>query len=190
MRTQEVLRDASFDGSFRVRISARAAAALLLGLAALVSTSVAAAPDNVLGDYGDPLRMLHMFSAADGTTHIEEITLPLRSDAGGMTYTFFSGRAENVRLHTYKNGFNSPWRYARSEDARNSGHVVLLLQGELVITIAEGKPYRVPAGTLMLNDDHAGRGHQTKCENATGRDCVILQIDLEEAERKLLLPVR
>lgn len=191
MRTQ----DASRHWGFKPRGSGenvkRAIAAIALaGSAALLPGVSVAAPDNILDAHGDPVRMLHMFSAADGTTHIDEITLPLRADDGGVTRTFFSGRADHVRLHTYKNGFNSPWRYARSEEVGNTGHVVLLLQGELVITIAEGKHYRVPAGTLMLNDDHVGRGHQTKCDNPTGNDCVILQMDLEDAERKLLLPRR
>lgn len=174
----------------RVGQSARALGAAILAAASLAPQAATAAPDSLLGAYGDPLRMLHMYSAADGSTHIDEITLPLSDDAGGITKTMFFGRAENVRLHTYKNGYNSPWRYARSEHARGSGHVVLLVQGDLVITIAEGRSVRVPAGTLMLNDDHAGRGHQTKCENAAGRDCVIMQIDLDDAFAKLLPPVR
>jgi hypothetical protein len=166
------------------------AAAVFLVCAALMPNRAGAAPDNILGALGDPVRMLHMFSAADGTTRMEEITLPLRSDEGGITRTFLAGRAENLRLHTYRNGFNSPWRYAQSEGSKNTGHVVLLLQGELVITIAEGKSYRVPAGTLMFNEDRAGRGHQTRCENATGKDCVILQMDLEDAARQLIFPTR
>lgn len=172
------------------RLAARIATALALGLAGLAPASAWAAPDNLLGAFGDPLRLVHMFSAADGSTQIEEITLPSVQEPHGIVRSFFSGAATNVELHTYRNGQNSPWRYARREGPEDTGHVVILLQGELVIRIGETREYRVAPGTLMFNDDHAGRGHQTKCENGSGRDCLILQMDLVHAHRKLLLPKR
>lgn len=166
-------------------------AAMSLALATACPGQASAAPDNLLGTFSDPLRLMHMYTAADGSTHIDETTLPARG--GGMgadeVKVFIEGAARRVRLLAYKPGGDSPWHYAREIQNGSTGKVVLLLQGEMVVTLGEGRAVRVPAGTLMFNDDHAGQGHRTRCE-VQGKDryCLIFQFELEGADRLFPLP--
>ena len=46
-----------------------ALAAIFLILAAVSARPSLAAPDNLLGAFSDPIRLMHMFTAADGLTH-------------------------------------------------------------------------------------------------------------------------
>ena len=169
-------------------------AGVFLATANLAPGAALAVPDNLLGAISDPLRMLHMYTAADGSTRIDELTLPARSTDSAATQpgsvkVFLEGSARTVRLLALRQGADSAWHYSREKFTGSTGKATLLLSGTIVRTIAPGRSVTITAGTLTLEDDHAGQGHRTRCETtASDGYCLLLQIELDDAERLFLLP--
>jgi hypothetical protein len=133
------------------------------------------------------LKMVHMFTAVDGSTHIEELLLPIAHHPSGMVHTLFDGATARARMIAYQGGLNTPWHYARNEELNLeeiAGSVVFLIHGDLLITL-DDNPLRhvlVKQGTLMFNEDFAGKGHITTAVSESGT-MVMMQLDLKDPWR-------
>jgi hypothetical protein len=163
---------------------------LLLAAIAVVPRAAITAPDSLLGNFSDVLRMLHMYTAADGSTHVDEIALPARKEeGGGLARSFYDGPASRARLLYLQDGFHSDYHYGAPGQDGAPGHVVLFLQGTYVINVSDDKEIRVSPGTLLFAEDKAGRGHRTRCEaKELSKVCLLLQVDLLNANSQILFP--
>lgn len=160
----------------------RASTLLAGGVAALaMATSARAAPDSLFGDFGPVVKWLHIYSASDGTTRIEEMPVPIERGPYGMSL-LFARKAEKFTIGYWPDGFVSEWHYAVHLN------VILNLQGVQYIDIGDGKEHRLDPGVAVYAEDWTGPGHRFRCEAKTGKHaCVAIQATLGELERRLPL---
>lgn len=160
--------------------SLRAAASAALILAGVAASAPAlAAPDNLFENFGPVVRWVHLYSADDGQSYIEEMPVP-ESDGQWGNKVLFDRKAQRVVIGYWPDGFQSPWHSA--------GHINVLvyLQGEQVIDIGDGKEHRLKPGMAVLAEDWAGRGHRYRCEaKDKKRGCVVMQITIGELDKSL-----
>ena len=98
------------------------------------------------------IRLVRLFTAADGQSHVQESTLdlhPLDADsASGWLH------AESVRFQQSPPGSQLPWH-----DAPQRQYVVTLT-GTLEFTTRDGETFRLGPGDVLLAEDTAGGGHR------------------------------
>lgn len=137
--------------------------------------------DNLMEDFGENLIMYHMYSASDGKSYIEEMSVPAaRTPYDLMTY--FDMPVQKVTIGHWPDGSEAPFHYA--------GHKNLLiyLQGTQILTTGDGKEYHLKPGQAVLAEDWTGLGHTNRCVAKTKKKvCVLLQVTIDDLERKLPL---
>ncbi len=154
-------------------------AALVAGLSLLGAQPTQAAPDNLFENFGPVVRWVHLYSADDGISYVEEMPVP-ESDGQWGNKVLFDTKAERAVIGYWPDGFQSPWHSA--------GHVNVLiyLQGEQVIETGDGKEHRLKPGMAVLAEDWAGRGHRYRCEaKDKKRGCLVLQITVGDLDKSL-----
>jgi hypothetical protein len=155
--------------------------AAALACAAVIPAAAQAAPDVLTGDFGPIVKWLHIYSASDGKTHIEEMPVPIEKGPYGMS-VLFAAKAEKFTIGYWPDGFQSEWHYATHKN------IILNLQGVQIIDIGDGKEHRLEPGVAVLADNWTGQGHRFRCEAKTGRHaCVAIQATLGDLERRLPL---
>jgi quercetin dioxygenase-like cupin family protein len=130
-----------------------------------------------MGRFSDPLIVHHLYSATDGKSHLEEIPMQSR-DLGGDRHALAAREAKGMNLFYFPDGSVSPWHTA---DAR---FLVILLQGQFIIDVDDGKEHRLRPGEVLYSEDWAGKGHRTICDAKTGaKVCLLQQVILEDVDK-------
>ncbi len=163
---------------------AKICAAVAAGLAisgSIAGVAEAAGPDNLTGEFGPIVQWLHLFSGADGKTHIEVMPVPEAKGPNGMT-TLFDGKAERFTIGYWPDGFQSEWHYATHKN------LLIYLQGAQIIDIGDGQEHRLEPGMAVIAENWTGLGHRFRCIAKTGRKaCVVIQATLGDIDRHLPL---
>lgn len=153
--------------------------AALAALAALAAPPAVAAPDSLLGAFGDPLTLVHMYAGPDGRSHVREATIPAKALPNGFT-SLFDDSAVRARIAHVPDGHYGDYHNAIPR------HLTLLLQGEYVLFFGNDESYRLKPGMLLFAEDMTGRGHADRCEAKSGaRVCVLLVIDPANSARSV-----
>ncbi len=155
------------------RLAAMAAA--FMSAATLAS---AASPVDSLFSWDDlsALKIYHAYSANDGHTYVEVISIPASQTqpANTSSESYFDLKPQVVRIGRGKSGALVSWHYAYE-----SRHLIVPLQGDIVFDLDDGKMLHVHPGEAILAEDWTGRGHRSGCISDTKRTCVGLDILLE-----------
>lgn len=144
---------------------------------ALIGVSGAArAADSLFtwdGNKTQALKIYHAYSASDGLTHVEEITVPaqMRASPAGAALVYFDLKPEALRIAQSDTGELSGWHYAG-----DSKHLIIPMQGDIDFDIGDGKIYHVKAGEAILAEDWAGKGHRSGCDAVNKQFCVVFDI--------------
>lgn len=164
-----------------MKLRTAAPALALAALAALVAVPAQADPDNLFGMFGPVVKWVHLYSASDGLSHIEEMPVPASAGPNGMT-VLFAKPSTRVSIGYWPDGFQSPWHYATNTN------VLLYLQGTQIIDLGDGVEHRLEPGVAVLADDWTGKGHRYRCEAKTGQHvCLVIQLTLGDLERRMPL---
>jgi hypothetical protein len=148
----------------------------------VASSGAHAEADSLMEDFGDILKMYHLFSGSDGRSHIAEMPVPLGRTASDLV-TYFDRPVQKFTIGYYPDGASKDFHYA--------GHKNLLiyLQGTQIITTGDGKDYLLKPGMVVLADHWTGKGHTFRCVAKTRKKaCVLLQVTVGELDRELPLP--
>jgi hypothetical protein len=166
----------------RFGIAGRVALALLcLGGGLAPAVAARAEADSLMEDFGDILKMYHLYSASDGRTYIEEMPVPAARSTGDLL-TYFDSRVQKVTIGYWPDGKASDFHYA--------GHKNLLiyLQGTQILTTGDGKEYALKPGMVALAEDWTGKGHTYRCVAKTKKKaCVLLQVTIADLDREMPL---
>jgi hypothetical protein len=163
---------------FRMRPSLSSFYCLIAILALMGRNQAMATPDSLFGDFGDVVKMYHLYSSADGSSHIEEINVPPSKPNSNGTLGLFSAKAQGVSITAFKDGYDVPFHVL---DRKN---IVILLQGTLKLNIGDGKEYPLYPGVPIIGEDWTGRGHAAHCEaKVKKRVCLLYSVDLGEMDR-------
>ena len=112
-------------------------APLAAAAAALALTgSAQAAPDNLMGDFGPVTKWLHLYSASDGKTHIEEMAVPTEAGPYDMS-VLLARKAVRVTIGYWPDGFVSKWHYATNQN------LIVYMQGTQYIDLGDGKEHKL-----------------------------------------------
>ena len=126
-----------------------------------------------------PLTIFHIYTGADDTSHVEQMTLEVVKGKYGGAGLIDAG-AQAVKTGFTKNGDGLPFH--------NANHRTLLIgiQGTMVFETGDGQKYPIKPGNLLLAEDRTGKGHSNICVAPTGtRLCAILQVTLRDDESGL-----
>jgi hypothetical protein len=151
-----------------------------LGGALLGHTGAHAQASSLLENFGDIMTMNHLYSAADGKSHIEEMAVP--ATLNGKLTSYFDQPVQKFTIGYWKDGDFRDFHYA--------GHKNLLiyLQGKILISTGDGVEHQLMPGTVTLADDWTGRGHTFRCVAPTGkRVCLFLQVTVADLDRTMPL---
>jgi hypothetical protein len=166
------------------KLCAAAAPALALCAAAPAMAQPAGGPDILSGDFGPIVKWLHLYSGADGKTHIEVMPVPEAKGPNGMT-SLFARKAESFTIGYWPDGFQSDWHYATHLN------LLIYLQGTQIIDIGDGQEHRLEPGMAVYAENWTGLGHRFRCIAKTGKKaCVVIQATLGDLDRSLPLRER
>jgi hypothetical protein len=171
--------------SARRALGILAASLLLVPLAAYVERAAAADPpvvaDSLLGQFGEILKVYHLYSASDGRSYIEVMDVPPQRTPIGLVQ-YFDRQVRRVVIGYWKDGEFNDWHYAVNQN------LLIYLQGTQVLTTGDGKEYRLEPGMVVLAEDWTGRGHTNRCHAPDKqRVCLLLQITIGDVDRSLPL---
>jgi hypothetical protein len=120
-----------------------------------------------------------MYSVPDGRNHTDVVHLP--SDQTPAFTAVFDFKTVSTRLIDDRDGELGDWHISRPR------HLTMILRGIFDIDTDDGKVYRFPAGSVLLAENTAGRGHRTVCHaNNPEKICMLLATNL--AEDEMVLP--
>jgi hypothetical protein len=163
-----------------MKISAKAKTSLKLALAlfAFTSSLASAQAADSLFDWDDlkALKIYHAYSASDGRTYVEEISIPASevTNGTGKAQMYFDLTPQKVKIGRSKSGAMYDWHYAY-----DSRHLIIPLQGDIVFDIGDGKLFHLHPGEAILAEDWTGKGHRSGCLSATKPTCVGIDMLLE-----------
>jgi hypothetical protein len=154
---------------------------ILAGLAALSCAGPAVAADSLIqSPRGDDrtFTIFRLYSKPDGTTVVEEkaVALASRISPAGKSNTLFQGPLDNVAIRWNPDG-NLPPKDAPPNHEKKA-RLQLVLQGEFVVEVSNGRQVHVKPGNLLLQEDADGYGHKMHCEAPAGSlGCVQITMD-------------
>jgi hypothetical protein len=153
-------------------------------LGAVIAVSWAAqavaADSLILSPRGDDrtFTIFYLHSTADGTTVVEEKPVTLNSGLtrAGKSDVLFDGPLDNVSIRWSPDG-NLPPKDAPPNHEKKA-RLQLVLQGEFIVEVSNGRQVRVKPGNLLLQEDSTGYGHKMRCDAPKGSlGCVQLTMD-------------
>ena len=154
---------------------------VLAALVALAGAGHAVAADSLISSpRGDDktFTIFYLHSNPDGTTVIEEKAVALRSAIGpsGRTNTLFNGPLDNVSVRWSPDGNLPPKDAPPNHEAK--ARLQLVLQGEFIVEVSNGRQVHVKPGNLLLQEDADGYGHKMHCQAPKGSlGCVQVTMD-------------
>ena len=135
----------------------------------------AAAPqeaDSLLAWDGQrPVKVYHVYSGADGTSHVEVIDMQLILGRDGGK-RILSQAVTSAHLGTSSPKELSDWHYAVNQ------HFILSLVGNLRFDTGDGKEYLLKPGQAVLAEDWTGKGHRSGCDPRNKVNCVAIDLEL------------
>jgi quercetin dioxygenase-like cupin family protein len=162
---------------------------LTAAVVALVAVAVQAASaetvDSLLSwDDLRALKIYHAYSASDGRTYVEVISVPSseKQSGGAAAQMYFDLKPQQLRIGRSKSGVISEWHYAGE-----MRHLIITLQGDIVFDVGDGTLLHVRPGEAILAEDWTGKGHRSGCLSPTKATCAGIDILLEPNPRALPL---
>ncbi len=160
------------------RLGLTLAAALLAG-AALAGTAQAqntpTGAEAAAQQKASPVKVIRMYSHADGTTHFEELPLPLQSFP-----------AENIQFGVILPGGPTPANLLEHHHAPFPRYVVTLSgSAEIEVTGGAKRTFVMDVNHMVLADDLTGAGHRYKARPLGNVPWVVayLKLDMSKVKR-------
>jgi hypothetical protein len=124
----------------------------------------------------DGVKIYHAYSASDGHTYIEEISIPAakRMVGGGQASEYLHVKPQDIVIARGTAGPLASWHYAG-----DSRHLIIPLQEELVFDTGDGTLHHLKPGEAILAEDWTGKGHRSGCYSQTKPTCVVIDILLD-----------
>ncbi|MBL8628244.1 MAG: hypothetical protein JNM81_01355 [Rhodospirillaceae bacterium] len=123
-------------------------------------------------------KMYRVFTGPEGRSVVEEITVPVGEAGPAGKFGIIDRDVKNMNIGYYENGWFSDWH------PPNSKRLNLVLQGDFIFDIGDGKEYRIKAGEMILAEDFDGKGHTSRCDAANNQRCISMSVVLEPKDDK------
>ena len=115
------------------------------------------------------MRVTRIYTGADGETHFEDVEVPLR-DAGRIGRLSERIPATAAIFRETAPDYDYDWHAAPERQ------YIVLLDGEIEITVGDGDTRRFRGGDVLLVEDTEGRGHRTRTVDGRARRSVFIPV--------------
>jgi hypothetical protein len=127
------------------------------------------------GARGAPRQLTHMrvtriSTGSDGETHFGDVDIAL-ADAGAIGRLSTLLPATGVIFRETPPDYDYDWHPAPRRQ------YIVLLDGEIEITVGDGETRRFHGGDVLLVEDTTGRGHRTRTVDGRMRRSVFITLD-------------
>ena len=116
------------------------------------------------------MRVTRISTGADGETHFSDIDIPL-ADGGTI------GRLSEIVPATGVIFRETPADYDYDWHPAPRRQYIVLLDGEIEITVGDGERRRFRGGDVLLVEDTTGRGHRTRTLDGRVRRSLFIVLD-------------
>lgn len=116
------------------------------------------------------MRLLRIYTGADGESHFEDVDVPL-VDRGGMGRISSAWKASSVIFRETDGDYLLDWHTAPRRQ------LVINLEGEVEIEVGSGEKRRLGPGTILLAEDTTGRGHISRSVDGKPRRSLFVPLD-------------
>lgn len=123
------------------------------------------------------MQVTQIYADTNGESHFADIDIPL-TDGGALG--FMSERLPTAAVIFRENepGYDLDWHCAPRHQ------YIVLLDGEIEITVSAGETRRFTGGDVLLMGDTAGKGHRTRHTRAQRRRSLFIPLDPEEQDHE------
>lgn len=114
--------------------------------------------------------MTRIFTGTDGESRFADVDVPL-AEAGTIGRLSERVAATGVIFRETPADYDYDWHPAPQRQ------YIVLLDGEIEITVGDGKTRRFRGGDVLLVEDTTGRGHRTRTVNGRSRRSLFVTLD-------------
>lgn len=126
------------------------------------------------GDTGRAhMAVTRIYADTDGESHFADMAIPL-ADRGALGYMSERLSAGGVIFRENAPDYELDWHTAPRRQ------YIVLLDGEIEITVSDGETRRFAGGDVLRVEDTFGRGHQTRHTRAQSRRSLFIPLDSAE----------
>jgi len=111
-----------------------------------------------------------IFTASDGESRFADVDVPL-AEAGAIGRLSERVAATGVIFRETPADYDYDWHPAPQRQ------YIVLLDGEIEITVGDGETRRFRGGDVLLVEDTTGRGHRTRTVNGRSRRSLFVTLD-------------
>lgn len=116
------------------------------------------------------MKIDRIYSDSDGETHFGEFDVPLR-DSGDI------GSLSKLQETTGIIFRETPEKYDYSWHNAPRRQYVIILEGQVDITVSDGETKRFGDGDVILVEDTSGKGHYSAAVNGQRRKSIFVTLD-------------
>lgn len=116
------------------------------------------------------MRITRISTGSDGTTHFNDVEIPLK-DAGSIGRLSQTLPATGVVFRETPADYDYDWHPAPRRQ------YIVLLDGEIEITVGDGETRRFRGGDVLLVEDTEGKGHRTRTVDGRVRRSLFIPLD-------------
>lgn len=121
------------------------------------------------------MRITRIFADAQGESHFEDRDIPL-ADGGPLGAMSERMPAHGVIFRENEPGYDLDWHCAPRRQ------YIVLLDGEIELTVSDGETRRFRGGDVVLVEDTTGKGHRTRHTRPERRRSLFIPLDPEGQE--------
>ena len=116
------------------------------------------------------MKITRIHETSDGVSHFEDVEIPLR-DAGEIGRLSGVHPATGVIFRETSPDYDFDWHPAPRRQ------YIVLLDGNIEITVGDGETRRFTGGDILLVEDTTGRGHRTRTTDGRTRRSLFIALD-------------
>lgn len=116
------------------------------------------------------MKITRIFSTEDGSSHFEEIDIPL-TDAGEIGALSAPYAATGILFRETAGDYDYTWHNAPCRQ------FVLMLDGAVDIEVSDGSRRIFSTGDILLVEDTTGRGHISRAVDGQPRKSVFVTLE-------------
>lgn len=118
------------------------------------------------------MQVTRIHADAEGESHFADIDIPL-ADAGALGSMSARLPAAGIIFRENEPGYDLDWHCAPRRQ------YIVLLDGEIEITVSDGETRWFAGGDVLLVEDTSGRGHRTRHTRAQRRRSLFIPLEPE-----------
>lgn len=116
------------------------------------------------------MKVTRVYSDSDGESHFGEFDIPLK-DSGQIGLLSQLQKATGLIFRETPGDYDFSWHNAPRRQ------YVIILEGQVDITVSDGETKRFGDGDVLLLEDTTGKGHYSKAVNEERRKSIFITLD-------------